>query len=102
VDGPALEHLRGVHGVGADRAPAPAGESVSQFPDPFVHRVHRRCRNCGTWWEIMLLGGASCPRDPYYTCSDCRDGLEATPARLALIEAQARPQLRLVDEVDGG
>lgn len=70
--------------------------TVIAFPDPFVHREHRRCRICGDPVLVILLAGAQVVRDPYFACADCHETPEATPARLALLEPV--PQLGIGDE----
>lgn len=77
---------------------------MSVFAVPFAINEWRRCRECGSRVEVILLNGASVPRDPYYRCSDCWTAAEATAARLDLmIEREQRPQLNLVEggESDG-
>lgn len=71
---------------------------VTAFPPPFVHRVARRCRACGSNVTVYLLGGASCARDPYYTCGLCLVAPEAFPDRLPeLVGELETPQLELVE-----
>ena len=70
--------------------------TVSGFPDPFVHREIHRCRGCRDHVEVILLAGATCPRDPYYACCNCHETPEATPARLALLQPPA--QLGLTED----
>lgn len=74
---------------------------MNAFMQPFALREQRRCRACRLLVEVILLNGASAPRDPYYTCSDCLSAPEATESRLAaLTDREQRPQLRLVSEED--
>lgn len=63
------------------------------FESPFAIHVHRRCRVCRQNVEVILLGGASEPREGFYTCAEC---LATPPATSAAIE-QSRPQLQLLD-----
>lgn len=72
--------------------------TVFEFRDPFVHRVQRRCVRCGDYVEVVLIGGATAPREATYRCSDCRTSEIATAA---VIE-QSRPQLSIVEGGDGG
>lgn len=63
--------------------------TVIEFPSPFVHRETRYCRVCRDRVQVILLNGASCPRDPYYACVDCHDTPEATQERvLGLVNPQ--------------
>lgn len=72
---------------------------VSPFAQPFAIHEWRRCRECRQRVKVTLLNGASCPRDPYFTCNDCLH--RTTPASDALLERERRPQLRLVERGDG-
>lgn len=60
------------------------------FEPPFVFRVHRTCRACGVHVEIILLNGATIPRDPYFACSRHRDPVPVFPKLLNALDARAR------------
>lgn len=69
---------------------------------PFALKEFRRCRGCGERVVVWLLNGASCPRDPYFTCAWCRGGDgSAERAEAAVERSRSRPQLSLVEGVDG-
>lgn len=64
-----------------------------EFRDPYVLRYWRRCRRCGDRVEVLCAGGATCPRDPYYVCSNCHAIPGAFPHRLAdALNAETYPQ----------
>lgn len=63
------------------------------FETPFAIHVHRRCRTCRANVEVILLGGASEPREGFFTCAEC---LSTPPATSAVIE-QSRPQLQILE-----
>jgi hypothetical protein len=67
--------------------------TVVAFPDPFVHRAHRRCHKCGDRVEVILLAGASVVRDPYYACATCSDAPTGPAAVLALVDAESQLEL---------
>lgn len=70
--------------------------TLISFPLPYVHKLQRHCRRCGDPVEVICLGGATCPRDPHYTCGECRHVPEALPDRLsALLEGERNAQLAL-------
>ena len=73
--------------------------SVIAFPDPFVHREHRRCRVCSARIEVILLAGALVPRDPYFSCSECLDASASLDRIETLIVRET--QLHLVEDDRG-
>jgi len=66
------------------------------FRVPFAVHINRRCRVCRANVQVILLAGATEPREGFFTCAEC---LSTPPATGAVIE-QSRPQLRLVAEGD--
>lgn len=68
------------------------------FETPFAIHVFRRCRRCGENVEVILMNGATEPREGFYTCAEC---LSTPPATSAVIE-QSRPQLTIIEGGDRG
>lgn len=70
--------------------------NVIDFPNPYVLREHRRCRTCRDLVLIFCCGGAECPRQGVYACSECRNApVGSLKAVTDVVEAEGRTQLDL-------